>query len=489
MIKSAILQVEAMLRVQERENGYRILVAPPGRRRAAVVAALLMLSAARAAAEEPREQPACQPVSVPCSMPATRSALADAVERLHAALRLPDGSGVQFSFRSILEGFKNFRGGIRTAPAVGAPTLDLNFTLDTQELWSWPGGKFNAELEYHGGQNPSEVLVGDLQAFDKLNFRPYFQFVRVWYRQRLFADSLSIKLGKMDANDDFGIIDYALPFLNTSSQYNTSMLFVFPTKPESMPGLNVFLTPSEAYYLAFGAYYSNSSVNFANFTGDPQLAFANKYGAFLITETGLKWKHDPLLNRAGNFKLGGWAQTGKFPRLAGSRRHSFSTGPVRPSEYVRSRIKRPHSSHGQSDQSSNSQHQQHGTGGYYLVFDQTLWQPADAQPDGRGVRCFLSYGGSQGSVSTIDQQASGGFTWTGLFPSRPQDILGFAPFYAGVSDQAGLPHSYELAFETFYRVQMTPWAYVQPDLQYIINPGGQYPDAFVLTVRLVMNFE
>jgi carbohydrate-selective porin OprB len=42
--------------------------------------------------------------------------------------------------------------------------------------------------------------------------------------------------------------------------------------------------------------------------------------------------------------------------------------------------------------------------------------------------------------------------------------------------------------ELFYRLQINHWATLMPDLQFIINPGGQYPDALVGTIRLTVNF-
>jgi carbohydrate-selective porin OprB len=41
----------------------------------------------------------------------------------------------------------------------------------------------------------------------------------------------------------------------------------------------------------------------------------------------------------------------------------------------------------------------------------------------------------------------------------------------------------------FYRVQVTPWFAIKPDLQYIANPGGKgLGDAIALTVRLEVHF-
>jgi carbohydrate-selective porin OprB len=65
--------------------------------------------------------------------------------------------------------------------------------------------------------------------------------------------------------------------------------------------------------------------------------------------------------------------------------------------------------------------------------------------------------------------------------------MGFSPQYAHISREAALPHSYEMTMEIFYKLRITRWAAVMPDLQYIINPGGQYSNALVGTIRVILN--
>ena len=51
------------------------------------------------------------------------------------------------------------------------------------------------------------------------------------------------------------------------------------------------------------------------------------------------------------------------------------------------------------------------------------------------------------------------------------------------------PQSYEIAVELTYIVQATRWLQVQPDVQYIINPGGtgKIRDALVIGFQLAIN--
>ena len=151
-----------------------------------------------------------------------------------------------------------------------------------------------------------------------------------------------------------------------------------------------------------------------------------------------------MLGNSGNLKAGVWGHTGTFMRLEGGEKK--------------------------------------GSGGYYGILDQTLWQPVGEPESGRGVRMFLEAGRTQPSVSVIDWNIAGGVTWTGSMEARPNDIVAFNANYAHISLQAGLPHSYELALECLYQTPLTKWAVLQPDIQFIIHPGGQYPDAVVGTL-------
>jgi porin len=360
-----------------------------------------------------------------------------------------DQAGVTIDATLVLEGFKNFVGGLSTSRIVSASTFDLSLAIDTERMFDWQGGRFYVVLENHAGQNPSTTLVGDLQIFDKLNSSRYLQIFELWYQQKLFRGVLRLKVGKVDANSEFSVIENGLEFINSSTQVSPTV-FLFPTTPDPMPSVNAFFTPDESYYAGLGAYYSNRSEGLGNFVGSPQDAQLSDYGAFLIGETGLRWRRPPVLGRGGNLKVGAWGHTGTFTRFGGS--------------------------------------EQKGTYGYYLILNQTLWQPADEPEGGRGLGTFLEYGRTQNTINPIDWHIGGGVAWRGPFPARPQDVAGLSPQYAHISPEAGLPHSYELAIETFYKFQVTPWAAFMPDLQYIVNPGGQYFNALVGTLRLTVNF-
>lgn len=356
--------------------------------------------------------------------------------------------GITPNAQLLLEGFENSQGGKHTG-ATWASTLDLNAALDTEKAFNWKGGEFYLDLEDHAGRDPSTDLVGDLQNFDKQNFTPYFQVYELWFQQALFADWIHLKVGKWDANDDFSVIDNGLVLIN-SSDHVTPTILPFPTTPDPMPGAALYLTPGNFWYANFAAFYANRSDTFGDFTGHPQSIQPTDNGALLIGETGLRWQQAPLLGQDGNLKIGAWDHTGTFTRFDGS--------------------------------------QQKGADGVYGILDQTLWQPKGEPEQGRGVRTFVSPGWTQSSVSTMDWNVAGGVTWTGPLVARAQDIVGFSANYAHLSPQAGLPHPYELELEWLYQAQLTKWATLMPDLQYVFHPGGKYPDAVVGTLDLTIQF-
>jgi porin len=356
--------------------------------------------------------------------------------------------GVSIGIDWVLEGFNNFRGGIKTGP-VAASTFDVDLSLDMEKLLGISNAEFYADLEDHAGRDPSAGRVGDLQVFDKFNYTPYFQVFELWYQQRLFKDTLRIKVGKVDANTEFSVIDNGLSFRNSSTQV-TPTLFVFPTTPDPMPSVNLFYTPKEFFYADFAVYDANRSDRFLDFSGSPAAIQPARHGQLFIGETGLYWNLFPMLKADGNLRLGFWGHNGTFARFDGG--------------------------------------SQHGAEGLYVIFDQTLWKPTPEQNETRGLRMFLEYGHTDPAVNTIYQHFGGGLAWTGPLPVRRQDVLGFSPQYAHISREAGLPHNYELALETFYKVQFTPWASFQPDFQYIAHPGGQYPAALVGTLAIEVIF-
>ncbi len=113
--------------------------------------------------------------------------------------------------------------------------------------------------------------------------------------------------------------------------------------------------------------------------------------------------------------------------------------------------------------------QHRGSGGVYLIGDLTV----------RSLTAFAQLGLGDGRVNQIGGYLGGGFTFTAPFSSRAQDALGLAvaaarngSHYERAQTAAGGPAAGETSVELTYLAQLGSWLTVQPDVQYVIHPGG-----------------
>jgi porin len=81
----------------------------------------------------------------------------------------------------------------------------------------------------------------------------------------------------------------------------------------------------------------------------------------------------------------------------------------------------------------------------------------------------------------VDFYFDTGLTYKGLIPKRDNDTIGLAfccaktnSKWQRLSPDVDFPaNGSEMVLEATYQVELAPWMTLQPDIQYIINPGGQ----------------
>ncbi len=351
--------------------------------------------------------------------------------------------GITLGTTGSLEAYENFTGGIRTGSAFAA-LLDASMNLDLEKLMGLKRGTFYVDFEYHGGDNPTAKLVGDLQVFDKNNADPFFETLEIWYQQILFSNKLRIKAGKVDANTEFSVIDNGLDFINSPTQV-TPAFPVFPTFPDPMPGITLFFNPNRLFFFDFALYEANQSTHFLNFSGHPAAAQLSLHGQLFMVESGLNWNHLASWLKDGNVKIGFWRHNGYFQDLLGR--------------------------------------YQHGLAGMYVIYDQTLWKSL-RKNDPEVLKMFLVYGLTDSRVSAIYRHYGGGMVLTAPFRTRPEDETGFSLQYTDISSGLRVPQKFELNLEAYYQFSLNKTINLKPDLQYVVHPGGIYRNAFVSTLML-----
>jgi porin len=157
-----------------------------------------------------------------------------------------------------------------------------------------------------------------------------------------------------------------------------------------------------------------------------------------------------------------------------------------------------------------------GNSGYYFIIDQMLVresaevapaqdksgknfkEPVPVAKSDQGLGWFSRMGFAPSDRNFVDYYFDAGFTYKGLVPGRDNDTAGVAFGYAqlssgaqgGIADGGGTPAGAEMALEVTYQAEITPCFIVQPDVQYIINPGGatDLQNAFVIGCRASVVF-
>ncbi|MDB5322098.1 MAG: Carbohydrate-selective porin [Phycisphaerales bacterium] len=361
-----------------------------------------------------------------------------------------DDRGISLQSSLTIDASKNFRGGADTAGSALRSLFNANLTLDTQRLLGWSGGTLFLSFQNQSGHSGQE-LAGSFQGISNIDADGRTQISELWYEQVLLDGKLRLKAGKIDASAEFAHSKNAGEFLNASAGFSPTILDM-PAYPDPATGISVFVKPCEQYYAGVGIYDGSLLEGKPTCALGPRTFFRSGSSLFMIGEAGVNWTASNLGGRLG---AGAWYHTGTFAQFDGGARE--------------------------------------GAWGPYLVLDQAIWRknPAD-KDDGRGIDVFLQYGYADASVSPVQHHVGVGLTWTGIVPNRDDDVLGLGASWVRFSDRRGanFDTDSELAVELFYKLKLTPWLSVKPDLQYVHNPGGVAArnDALVASVRLVVDF-
>lgn len=332
--------------------------------------------------------------------------------------------------------------------------LDINATLDLQKVVGLEGGTVYANFystDGRGGSEHAGDYTGVSNNFTGVNVH---QLAELWYQQWFFDKKARIKVGKVDANAEFAFFSSTGDFLNGGSVNPTTLYPVFPTYPNPATAVNLFVYPTEQWHIGAGFY--DGSIAIGKPTGRLGPAtFFDGDAYFWIIESGFTWSSLGALGN-GRALAGGWWSTPEFTAFDGST--------------------------------------QDGQGGFYVMLEQQLLkrEGVDKELDAKkGLFAFGEYGWADEDVNAVSNHVGLGLVSHGTFAGRDSDSAGVMWNWIDFSSAPGSSfEGDEHSFEVYYKVQLTPWASLTPDLQYIINPSGNpaVDDALVGAVRLIIVF-
>jgi porin len=324
--------------------------------------------------------------------------------------------------------------------------LDVALTLDTEKLGVWPGGKLYG-LVQDGRGTGIDRYVGSATQVSNLEADPYTQITELFYEQTIGNDRVVVRIGKQDANRDFGTPRFGGNFINNNfGMFPTTPLPSYPTT-----GLGLALVVRPVSWLATKAaiYEGNPIVHRLESLGIDN-AFANGAGYTVVGGVAATHHYGTADRHEGTTSVGVWHQTGEFPGLdLYAPPQTFATD-----------------------------------NGFFVQHDERVYLHPENADDPRDLNLIVRFGWAQADRTQISRFMDASFAWHGI-GRRTDDTVGIGVGYFTVARPSDgmLRPSDEVFAEMFYKVRLTPFASLQPDVEVYRHPDGDRPDALLVGLR------
>jgi porin len=322
--------------------------------------------------------------------------------------------------------------------------IDAALTLDTEKLGLWPGGKFYFLGQANHGTGVNE-LVGSATAISNYEQAPFTQLTEFFYEQALFDEHLKIRLGKQDANREFGTPRYGGNFINNNfGMFPTTPL---PSYPTTGLGAAVIVEPADWISARAVVFEGNPLVESLGFDS---AAVANA-GYTVAVGAAVTHHYGVDQRNGGTTSAGAWGQHGVLPELTeGPSPKTFDFN-----------------------------------AGFMVQNDERIYQDPSDKDNPSGLNVIARFAWSLPDRTPIALYAGASVAWHGLGSFRDNDTIGIGFGYFSVAQQlGGTPgRGDEFFIETFYKARLTHFFSIQPDLQFYAHPGGDGPSTLLAGVR------
>lgn len=326
------------------------------------------------------------------------------------------------------EGVSNLDGGLRRGTAY-TTVLHGALALDTEPLGGWAGGRLAVSAVHIASDQPSLNYVGDVQGVSNLAAAPADRLYQLWYRQQFDWQGLRVRGGLLDMNQNFVATDAASTLLNASFGMIPTLTGNVPVSTYPKPGVGL------EGHLELDPWHVKLGV----FQADPEhrdTLFSN--GHLVVVETGYRVALPHVGSRS--YTLGVWQFHQSDRQL----------GDIPSSDW-----------------------------GAYGLFETHV-------PDSQ-THVFLQLGAAPNAVNRVPYYLGAGFQIQGPLRRRAADMLTGGVAHAQLRGDA---LDAETACELSYIIAVHRFVSLQPDLQYIVHPGGRTDvnNALVASLRLHLEF-
>ena len=337
-------------------------------------------------------------------------------------------------------------GGI-DSDAVYLDDLDMQLALDLERLVGWKGAQAFIYALYVNGNSIGE-FVGDMNGISNIETGvEALRLTEAWIDQSFAEGRGSARIGLYDVASEFDAGEVRALFLNAAHGTGTDFAQGGVNGPSAWPVTSLALRLNWQFdndiYLR-GA-VADGVPGHPDFPKRTTIDLRSDDGLLLTAETGIA--RDGRL-----WSFGGWTYT--------------------------------------EDAADLSTADMHQNWGAYLAIEEAL---LSADSAGFGLSGSARIGIANDDVNPVATQFSATLVATGLIPAWPEDQIGLGFILSDGSDKyiAGLPDpkDHEINIELTYFANLTESVTIQPDIQYVINPGmdGSVDNAFVFGVRIAAN--
>lgn len=351
------------------------------------------------------------------------------------------------------EAWRNVSGGVRR-DGTYLENIDIIATLDAERAFGWSGTTILVSGLHNNDSTLSDRIVGDIQTVSNIDTDGATRLYEAWV-ERAF-DAGAIKLGLIDLNSELDVNETGALFINSSHGIGPDFSQVGENGPSIFPIIGVGAVMRWDYSETVQARLAA----FEGTVGDPDrphrttVDLDGNEGALMVGEITLR------PTEASRYLLGAWRNTG----------HS--------TDFVDEELQRRTESLG-----------------VYALGEGTLLERGE-----RALSGFLRVGFADSDVHQVSRYYGAGLVWSGplLGNAEREEQLGLAiatiengrPFRRAQAEAGASFERHETAIELTYRVQALSWLALQPDAQYIINPGTDpsLEDAWLIGLRFELTW-
>lgn len=338
--------------------------------------------------------------------------------------------------------FANVDGGIKTGEAL-LQNIDITYETSFANRFGSDDATFFGYVLYNDDTTFSDRYSGDAQVVSNIDTDEALRLYELWLNVPVGANT-EILFGLFDLNSEFDAIDTAGLFLNSSHGIGPD----YSQTGENGP--SIFPSTSLALRVAWQI-NDQSSLRYAildGVPGDPDES--DKTAIDLGGSDG--WLHaleyNHVFENGFRLGLGAWLYSADFETFDGI-----------------------------VDDDNT---------GLYSFIDGPLSEQLTA---------FVRIGMAEDSINAVDSYFGAGLGWTGPLASRADDVFGVAIAHINTGSPfknvagSGVESS-ETIIDLTYATQINDWLSLQPNLQYIINPGldSSLDDALVVGVRFELSW-